>query len=115
MFSTNLAILLNVVASLGLSQIYFLHVEIKRAPIGVMNLWDVTFMMVSILIIPYLYLLLPFWTVSAILGLETAAFIYFVFEPIVRAKTALWLLALVPTLADIAAASEFGVHNRIFY
>ncbi len=108
-------ILLSILASLALSWGYFLRAAIKRPPIGVMNLWDVTFMMASILIVPYLYLLLPLWVVTALLALATASVIYFVLEPVVRAKIILWLLTLGLILADIATVISFGTHSRIFH
>ena len=108
-------ILLSALAALLLSWFYFRRAAIARPPIGVTNAWDIIFLMVGILIIPYLYLLLPLWLVTAVLCLETGSLIYFVGEPLVKAKLALWLLAIVPVAADVAAAILFGVHSGVFY
>lgn len=110
-----LVILLCAIGSLAFAWVYFLHAEITRPPIGVTNMWDIIFMMAGILLIPYLYLLLPLWFVTALLFIETASVIYFLFEPVVVAKIALWVLALGPALADIAAATMYGVHSNVFY
>jgi hypothetical protein len=115
MFTGPIPILLSVLASLALSSGYFLRVVIKRPPIGVMNLWDVAFVIAGILIIPYLYLHLPLWIVTALLALLTASIIYFVLEPVVRLNVALWLLTLSLTLADIVTAVTFGANSRLFY
>ena len=113
--SATFVILLCVVGSLALSMVYFQRAEITRPPIGVTNMWDIIFMMAGIMIIPYLYLLLPVWAVTALLFLETASLLYFLLEPVVHAKIVLWVLALGPALADIAAAAVYGVHSSVFY
>jgi hypothetical protein len=115
MITAIIPILLSILVSIALSWVYFLRVAIKRPPIGVMNLWDVAFVIAGILIIPYLYLHLPLWIVTALLALLTASIIYFVLEPVVRVKIALWLLALSLTLAVIATAVTFGANSRAFY
>lgn len=115
MIAAAFVILLCAFAALLLSWFYFRRVAIARPPIGVTNAWDIAFLMAGILIIPYLYLLLPLWLVTAVLCLQTASLIYFLAEPLVRARLVLWLLAIVPVAADVAAAALYGVRSNIFY
>lgn len=115
MIAAAVVILLSALAAICLSWFYFRHATIARPPIGVTNAWDITFLMAGILIIPYLYLLLPLWLVTAVLCLETGSLIYFIGEPLVQARPVLWLLAITLVAADVAAAVMYGVHSSVFY
>lgn len=115
MIAAAVVILLSALAAIFFSWFYFRRAAIARPPIGVTNAWDITFLMAGILIIPYLYLLLPLWLVTAVLCLETGSLIYFIGEPLVGARPVLWLLAIVLVAADVAAAVIYGVHSSVFY
>lgn len=108
-------ILAHAAAALSLAWLYQGRYSMKPPPIGVINLWDIAFMMVSIVIIPYLYLLLPLWAVAGLLAFETAGVIYLLGEPVLRARALLWLIGLGAAAADIFAAVYFGPANPVFF
>ena len=57
-------ILLHTAATILLGWGYFRRYAVTRPPIGVFNIWDVMVMMGGIILVPYLYLLLPIWLVA---------------------------------------------------
>ena len=61
-----------VLAGMLLSMVYFRRCTISHPPIGVINLWDVAFLLAAIVVVPYLYLGLPAWLATAALGLLLA-------------------------------------------
>jgi hypothetical protein len=83
-----------------------------RAPLGVMTLGDVGFLVAGIVLIPYLYLGLPAWLVGAILVLGTFGILQVLFEPVLPLRGLSWLLALVLVAADIGLALRAGTTSR---
>jgi hypothetical protein len=75
-----------------------------RPPIGVFNLSDVAIMTGMIILVPFLYLLLPLWMVASLLGLVGLSILYFTFEPVLRSTWIIWLTALLLAAVDIYAA-----------
>jgi hypothetical protein len=110
-----LVILSHTAAAILLSGGYFRHYAVTRPPIGVFNLWDIVIMIGGIILAPYLYLLLPIWLVAGLLTLGILSVLYFAWEPILRARWAIWLIALLLVVADIAAALWFGPASSLFY
>lgn len=94
---------------------YFRHYQVTRAPIGVFNLKDITLMMLFIVLVPFLYLLLPLWLVVSLLLLAALSILYFTWEPVLHARWAIWLAALIPLLVDIGAVLLFGTKNNSFF
>lgn len=94
---------------------YFHCYAIKRPPIGVFNLWDVTVMMGGIVLIPYLYLALPTWLVAGLLGLAGLSAVYFCLEPMVAKRRLIWLLILPLGIGNITAQQCCGAHSPIFF
>jgi hypothetical protein len=101
-------ILAHAVAALLLSWLYFARWRIARPPLGVFNLTDVAIMLGGILLVPYLYLVVPLWLVAAVLGLAALSAIYITWEALLRARWATWLASLGLVGADVAAALAFG-------
>jgi hypothetical protein len=110
-----LVILAHVAAAILLSWGYFRRYAVSRPPIGVFNLWDIAIMMAGIILVPYLYLLLPVWLVAGLLALGILSVLYFAWEPILRARWAIWLVALALVAADIGAALWLGPATRVFF
>jgi hypothetical protein len=104
----------HVAAAILIGWWYFRHFAITRPPIGVFNLWDITVMMVGIVLVPYLYLLLPIWLVAGLLALGMLSVLYVVWEPVLRARWAIWLVALALVGLDIGAALWLGPASRTF-
>jgi hypothetical protein len=100
--------------ALVLSWLYFRRFQITRPPIGVFNLRDITYIIGGIILVPFLYLLLPVWLVAGLLGLSTLSLLYFTWEPILRAGWAIWLATLLMLAADIGAAVALGPASPTF-
>ncbi len=94
---------------------YFRHFQVTRAPIGVFNLKDIMLMMLFIMLVPFLYLLFPLWLVASLLLLATLSILYFTWEPLLHARWAIWLAALIPLLVDSGAVLLFGTKNNSFF
>ena len=75
-------VLAHVVAALLLGWFYFRRYPIVRPPIGVFDLLDIAFMIASIVLIPFLYLLLPHLLVLGLLILGAGSGVYFALEPV---------------------------------
>jgi hypothetical protein len=102
------------VTAIVLSTVYFRRFRITRPPIGVFNLRDLSYMMVCIILIPFLYLALPVYLVAALLILSTASLLYFVWEPIVRVRWITWLTTVVVLGSDIWVAMQYGASSQLF-
>src|ERR1051326_5857013 len=108
-----------VVASIGLPAVllawfYFRQFRMARPPIGVMNLRDVALMIGAIVLVPYLYQIVPPWLAAALLGLGMLCILQVTFEPILPSTWLAWVLALVLLGADVAAAQVFGAPSTLF-
>lgn len=110
-----LIVFLHTVAALGLSWLYFRCYVIQRPPIGVFNLWDVTVILVGIILVPYLYLALPRWVVACLLGLGLLSVVYFLFEPLLRSRLLVWQGVVLCLGLDVGAAVWFGGQSGIFF
>jgi hypothetical protein len=103
------------VAAVLLSWLYFGRFKITRPPIGVFNLTDIIFMIGGIILVPYLYLLLPIWLVAALLVVGTLSVIYFLWEPVLRSRLLVWVASLALVGADIWASAQFGTISNQFF
>ncbi len=91
---------------------YFQRYAMKRPPIGVFNLWDVTFMLGAIVVVPLLYLVLPTWMVAGLLGLAALSILYMTFEPLLRRRTLIWLIALLLVGSEIWIFFQSGANSQ---
>jgi hypothetical protein len=107
-------ILCHIAVALLLSWAYFRRYALSRPPIGVFNLWDIAVMIGGIVLVPYLYLILPIWLVVSLLALGMLSVPYITWEPILRARWAVWLMTLVLLAADIGVALWYGPATRLF-
>src|SRR5688572_4277780 len=103
------------VAAVLLSWFYFGRFKITRPPIGVFNLTDIAFMIGGIILVPYLYLLLPTWLVAALLLVGTLSVVYFLWEPVLRSRLLVWIASLGLVGADIWASAQFGTISNQFF
>src|SRR5215218_6617027 len=98
-----------------LAWLYFRRYPVTRPPLGVVNLWDVAIMLGAIVLVPYLYLLLPLWLVAGLLAIGYLSVLYTVAEPVLRARAVIWLGVLSLLIADLAAARLFGAASLPFF
>jgi hypothetical protein len=97
-------ILILVASAVILSWFYFRRYAMTRPPIGVFNLGDVAVMIGMIILIPFLYLLLPLWVLASLLTLASASILYFTWEPVLRSAWAIWLVTIILAGADLFTA-----------
>jgi len=109
-----LILLLHILLALTLSWRYFRRYQITRPPLGVFSLGDIAFMLGGIILIPYLYLSIPRWIVATLLLLSASSLLYFVFEPVLRVRWAIWAVTLTLALTDLVAAWGIGVQSLPF-
>ncbi len=115
MITAGCVILGCVLASMLLSMLYFRRCAISRPPIGVINLWDVAFLLAAIVVVPYLYLGLPAWLAMALLASGMAGLLYILLEPILRrALLAVGITTLI-VAADIFVAWRYGTGGIPFF
>lgn len=114
MLTSALVIFLFSLLALILSWFYFRRYRMTRPPLGVFNLWDVAFTMAAILLIPYLYLLLPRWLVTGLLALGVLGILYVVFEPMGRSGRVAWLPTLLIISLTLVAWWRFGPLSPVF-
>jgi hypothetical protein len=103
------------VAALLLSWGYFGRYYIARPPIGVINLTDVAILLGAIVLVPYLYLLLPLGLAVGLLGVGALSSLYLLWEGILPRRWARWLVALAMVAADVGAALVFGPGSVAFF
>src|SRR5919199_3249458 len=101
-------VLAHVAGALLLSWGYFRRYTVARPPIGVFNLGDVAIMLLCIVLVPVFYLLLPRWLVAALLAAAALSVLSLTWEPVLRARWAIWLVTILLVAADIALALGFG-------
>jgi hypothetical protein len=103
------------VVAVVLSWLYFGRFQITRPPIGVFNLKDIAFMIGGIILVPYLYLLVPAWLVAALLVVGTLSVVYFLWESVLRARLLVWVISLALVGADIWVSVRFGTVSNEFF
>jgi hypothetical protein len=95
--------------------VYFRRYQIVRPPVGVFNRNDMVLLLAGIILMPYLYLLLPSWLAGALLGLVTCTILYTIWEPVLQARIAIWLMVLLNIGLDLASAWWFGTSHEAFF
>jgi hypothetical protein len=112
MTSTPMILFVFASATSSLSWGYFQRYAMKRPPIGVFNLWDVAFMLAAIVVVPLLYLVLPTWMVAGLLGLAALSILYMTFEPVLRRRALIWLIALLVVGSEIWIFFQSGATSQ---
>ncbi len=113
--SSRLVVLAFAFAAIALSWLYFRRFQVTRPPIGVFNLTDIGIVVGGLILVPYLYLLLPLWLIAGLLTLGALSVIYFLWEPVLRGRLLVWLATLALLCADIWAALQFGTSSNGFF
>jgi len=108
-------ILIHTAAAVILSWVYFRRYAMTRPPIGVFNLGDIAIMMGMVILIPFLYLLLPIWIVASLLALASCSILYVAWEPVLRSVWAIWLVTILLAGADLLTALIPGIAPTWFF
>jgi hypothetical protein len=93
---------------------YFRSYTISRPPIGTFNSNDLLFLVLFIILLPFLYLLLPIWLVAGLLLLAALSVLYSTWEPVLRARLAIWLVVLILLVGEGGAAFFLGTAHDGF-
>lgn len=72
-------------------------------------------MAAGIILVPYLYLLLPLWVVAGLLIVGALTIFFLLWEPLLRVRALVWLAALALVAADLWAAGHFGTTSNGFF
>jgi hypothetical protein len=97
-----------------LGSVYFRRYQIARPPIGVVTLGDVAVMLVGIALVPPLYLLLPRWAVTGLLGMAAAGVLIPALRPFLGGRWPARLVTLALVSADTALAMWLGALHPAF-
>ena len=103
------------VGAVLLGWVYFRRYQMTRPPIGVFNLLDVLFLLVAIILVPFLYLALPAWIATGVPSLAVLGVLYITWEPVLRARWAIWSVAVVLLATDIGTAILSGATSTPFF
>src|SRR5207244_447365 len=93
---------------------YFRRYQISSPPIGVFNVQDLAVMVLLIILVPLYYLILPLWLTAALLLLVALSILYFTWEPLLRARWAIWLATVTLLVVDSGAAFLGTKQNAFF-
>lgn len=113
-FIPSTMLLLHIWLALLFSWLYFQRYQMTRPPIGVFSLGDLTLILGGIILIPYFYLAIPRWIIAGLLLLGAGSLVYFVFEPVLRARWAIGLVTLGLVLMDLGTAWGMGTQSQAF-
>lgn len=109
-----LVVLGHVVAAVVLGSIFFRRYTIARPPLGVLTLGDVAVMLVGIILVPYLYVLLPRWCVAALLALAAIGVLPATFRPVLGSRRLAWGVALTLLLIDVSLGVRAPLGDAAF-
>jgi hypothetical protein len=104
----------SVAAALVGAWLYFRRFHPPRPPIGVFNRLDVFVMFAGLVVVPYLYLLLPSWMAAAFLAIGMVSILTLALQPIVRRTEVRWALVSVLMLGDVVLALGPGAASSSF-
>lgn len=108
-------ILFHSAAAMILGWFYFRRYAMTRPPIGVFNLGDVAVMIGMVILVPFLYLLLPIGMVTSLLALAGLSILYFTWEPVLKRSWFIWLVTLLLAGGDLVTARVPGINPRWFF
>ncbi|HET9909511.1 MAG TPA: hypothetical protein VFQ23_22885 [Anaerolineales bacterium] len=115
MVLASFVVLAYVAAAAILSWLYFRRYVMTRPPIGVFNLGDIAVMIGAIILVPFLYLLVPIWILASLLALASISILYFTWEPVFRSVWSIWLVTILLAGSDLATALLPGIPSIWFF
>src|SRR6185437_14181062 len=109
-----LVLLCFVAAPLLIGWLYFRRFALARPPIGVVEVSDVAIILVGVVVVPYLYLILPSGIAAVVLGVTLASILAMTFEPLLRSPFVRWLVVLTLVGADVGVADQLSSQSPWF-
>ena len=103
-----------VAAPLLIGWLYFRRFALARPPIGVVDVSDVAIILVGVVVVPYLYLVLPSGIAAVVLGLTMASILAMTFEPLLRFPLVRWLVVLTLLGTDVGVANRLSSQSLWF-
>src|SRR5437879_2482876 len=102
------------VLAVGMTYAYFRRFSMQRPPIGVMNRTDSLVIVATIIVAPFVYLMLPLWAGVLVLVPSAFGIVYFALAPATARRLVAALAALVLVGADLASAWAYGQSDDRF-
>jgi hypothetical protein len=115
MILASFVVLFHVAAAVIIAWLYFRRYVMTRPPVGVFNLGDIAVMIGMVVLVPFLYLWLPLWTVAGLLVLASTSLLYFTWEPVLRSALSIWLVTILLAGADLLTALLPGSRPAWFF
>jgi hypothetical protein len=115
MVQASFVVLAHAFTAVFLGWVYFRRYSMTRPPIGVFNLGDIAIIVGAVILVPFLYLLLPLWMVAGLLTLGSLSILYFTWEPVLRSVWAIWLATILLAGADLVTALAPGTGPFWFF
>lgn len=103
-----------VAAALIGTWLYFRHFHPARPPVGVFNRGDVVVMLVGLVVVPYLYLMLPSWVAAGFLAIGMLSILTVALQPILTHTGARWAAVAVLLVSDVVLAVGPGASSLSF-
>ena len=97
-----------------LSMAYFRRYRLPRPPLGVLNVSDVAIMIGTIIVLPFLYLILPGWLMIGVLAVAALSTLYILWEPVLHRPVLIWLVVVSLVSTDMALGQRGGLTNTQF-
>jgi hypothetical protein len=98
LFFQTVVVLCGALASAGCALLYFQHVHLERPAVGVFNSRDVIIVFCFVLVLPFLYILLPSVVLTGVLCVTFMGALYIGLRPLLRPR---YLWTLIPLLLAI--------------
>jgi len=115
MVLASLIVLIHAAAAMVLGWLYFRRYAMTRPPVGVFNLTDIAIMVGMVILVPFLYLLLPLWVVAGLLTLASLSLLYFTWEPVLRSAWVIWLVTILLAGADLVTGRAHRINPTWFF
>src|SRR5947199_7614283 len=93
---------------------HFWRYQVNWPPIGVFTFTDLVFMICLIILVPFLYLVLPLWLVAGLLLVVALSVLFFTWEPVVQVRGVIWLAACTLLAADVGTDFLWGARSNGF-
>jgi hypothetical protein len=94
---------------------YFRRWRMPCPPVGVVDLGDVAFVVVALVLLPFVYLALPGWLVGAFFACSILAVLLVTLDPVITTGWARWLVAIGLVGADVVLALGPGSASRAYF
>jgi hypothetical protein len=101
MIAAKTAVLLLSIVGLLCAWGYFRRVRINRPPLGTFGLGDVAMLLIAVVVVPFLYLIVPVVVASILLGVGALSVLALALEPVIPIAGARWAVIVVVLAGNV--------------